>query len=66
MRLVSGASLSVVNSGTWPPIRFNASVDDFGSTALTMIADTPADTRSSISRCCTAAAACSGYLSDSW
>ena len=51
MRLVSGASESVVNSGTCPPTLFSASVDDFGSTALTMIADTPAATRSSISRC---------------
>jgi hypothetical protein len=64
MRLVSGASLSVVKSGTWPPILFSESVDDFGSTALTMIADTPPATRSSISRCCTAAAACSGYFSE--
>ena len=39
MRLVSGASLSVVNSGTCAPTLFSASVEDFGSTALTMIAD---------------------------
>ena len=38
MRLDCGASLSVVNSGTWEPIRFSASVEVFGSTALTMIA----------------------------
>ncbi len=62
MRLVAGASLSVVNSGTCEPIAFRESVDDFGSTALTMMADTPAATRSSMSRCWTAAAACSGYL----
>ena len=37
MRLESGASLSVVNSGTWPPTRFSASVEVFGSTALTMM-----------------------------
>ena len=37
MRLVSGASESVVNRGTWPPTLFSASVEDFGSTALTII-----------------------------
>ena len=54
--------LSVVNSTVWDATLLRCSVWFFGSTALTMIPAAPAATRSSITRCCTAAAACSGYI----
>ena len=62
MRLLLGASLSVVNRATWPPTRFSASPMVLGSTALTMMPATPAATRSSMMRVWMAADDCSGYL----
>jgi hypothetical protein len=55
MRSLSGASLSVVNSGTWAAIRLKASIEFFGSTDEIMIASVPAATRSSIRAFCKAA-----------
>ena len=52
MRLLLGASLSVVNSGDLAADRgSSASPMVLGSTALTMMPATPAATRSSIRRC---------------
>ena len=62
MRLLAGASLSVVNSGTCPAMRLKASIDVFGSTEEIMMALVPAATRSSISAFCSAAVPCAGYL----
>ncbi len=50
MRLLSGASLSVVNSGTCAAMRLNASIEVLGSTDEIMMASVPAATRSSIKR----------------
>ena len=55
MRSLSGASLSVVNSGTCAAIRLKASIEFLGSADEIMIASVPAATRSSISWFCAAA-----------
>ena len=62
MRFDVGASLSVVNSGTWAAMRLKASIEVFGSTDEIMMASVPAATRSSISAFCSAAVPCAGYL----
>src|SRR3569833_3221476 len=62
MRFDCGAAESVVNSTGCEATLLSDSVWFFGSIALTMMPAAPAATRSSSMRCCTAAAACSGYL----
>ena len=62
MRLLVGASLSVVKSGTCLAMRLNASIDVFGSTDEIMIALVPPATKSSINAFCSAAVPCAGYL----
>ena len=60
MRLLLGASLSVVNSGTCAATRSKAATEVFGSTDEIMMALVPAATRSSISAFCSAAVPCAG------
>ncbi|MNL90285.1 hypothetical protein D3C87_2212290 [compost metagenome] len=55
MRSLCGASLSVVNSGTWAAMRLKASIELAGSAEEIMMASVPAATRSSISEFCSAA-----------
>ena len=62
MRLLAGASLSVVNSGTCLAMRLKASIEVFGSTEEIMMALVPPATRSSISAFCSAAVPWAGYL----
>src|SRR5579872_223185 len=62
MRLLCGASESVVNRAVSPAI-LSRTLVAFGSTADTMIALTPAAARLSISVCCDATVACAGYSS---
>ena len=61
MRLLCGASESVVNSAVSPAI-LSRTLVAFGSTAETMIALTPAAARLSISVCCDATVACVGVF----
>lgn len=63
MRLLFGASLSVVNSTVPAPILLSSSICVLGSTALTMMPLAPAAMRSSIRRFWMAAEDCSGYFS---